>query len=126
MNYFIGIFYILHGLVHLFYMGHSLKYFNLEKGFIWPDNSKFLANIFNLQTKKIIASVMCVIAAISFVVSGTYVITGHSWHNIEVIFAVITSTVLFIAFWDGSRVKLQTQGGIAVLINMLILVYTFI
>ncbi len=34
MNNIIGVFYILHGLVHLLYMGHSLNYFKLEKGFI--------------------------------------------------------------------------------------------
>jgi hypothetical protein len=62
MKYFIGIFYILHGLVHLLYMGHSLNYFELEKGFIWPDNSKLLANIFSLKTKKTIAGVLCGIA----------------------------------------------------------------
>ena len=126
MKNFIGIFYIFHGLVHLLYMGHSLNYFELEKDFIWPDNSKFLANIFSLQTKKLIASVMCAISAISFFVSGICVLIGYTWHNQEVIVAVITSTILFIAFWDGSRSKLHTQGGIAILINMLIFVYTFI
>jgi hypothetical protein len=43
-------------------MGHSLNYFELEKGFIWPDNSKLLANIFSLKTKKTIAGVLCGIA----------------------------------------------------------------
>lgn len=126
MNFFLGIFYILHGLVHLLYMGHSLNYFELEKGFIWPDKSKFLENLLSLQSKKLIASILCAISAIGFVVSGICVLTGCFWHNIEVIFAVISSTVLFIAFWDGSSIKLHTQGGIAILINILILAYTFI
>ena len=126
MKYFIGIFYILHGLVHLLYMGHSLNCFELEKGFIWPDNSKFLSNIFSLQTKKLITSVLCVISAISFVASGICVLIGYSWHNREIIVAVTTSTILFIAFWDGSMNKLHTQGAIAILINMVILIYTLI
>lgn len=98
MKYFLRIFYILHGLVHLLYMGHGLKYFELEKGFTWPNNSKFPANIFSLQTNRIIASVLCIIAAISFIVSGICFMMGHSWHNQEVIVAVITSTILFVTF----------------------------
>ena len=126
MKYLIGVFYILHGLVHLLYMGHSLNYFELEKGFVWPDNSKLLSNILGLQSKKMIASILCVIAAISFVASGICVLIGHSWQNPEIIVAAAISTILFIAFWDGSIKKLHTQGAIAILINIAILVYTLI
>ena len=126
MRFFIGIFYILHGLVHLLYMGHSFKYFELEKGFIWPEKSKLLENILNLQSKKKFANILCVISAISFVVSGVCVLIGCDLNNIEVIFAVISSTVLYIAFWDGTSIKLHTQGGIGILLNILILVYTLI
>lgn len=125
MKYFIGIFYILHGLVHLLYMGHSLNLFELEKGFIWPDNSKLLLKIVNLQAKKQLAAGLCILAAISFVVSGICVLFGHPWHKMVILIAVITSIVLFTVFWDGKRRKLHTQGGIALIINILILVYTF-
>lgn len=125
MKYFIGIFYILHGLVHLLYMGHSLNLFELEKGFIWPDNSRLLLKIVNLHVKKRLAAGLCVMAAVSFVVSGICVLIGHPWHKLVILIAVITSTVLFTVFWDGERRKLHTQGGIALIINILILVYTF-
>jgi len=102
-------------------MGHSLNYFELEKGFIWPDNSKLLANIFSLKTKKILAGVLCIIATISFVVAGICVLIGHSsWQQMEIIFPVILSTLLFVTFWDGGSHKLHTQGGIAIIINILI------
>ena len=126
MNYFIGIFYILHGLVHLLYMGHSLTLFELEKGFVWPDNSILLPRLKNLHTKKRLAAGSCILAAISFVVSGTCLFAGHPWHKTAILIAVITSTVLFIAFWDGSRRKLHTRGGIALIINTLIVFYTFL
>lgn len=125
MKYVIGIFYILHGLVHLLYMGHSFHYFSIEKDFAWPGNSKFLANTFNLETKKAIAGILCAVSAVGFAFAGICILVGHTWKNLEVIVAVIISTVLFIAFWDGSTRKLHTQGGIAILINMLILAYTF-
>ena len=78
MNYFFGIFCLLHGIVHLLYMGHILNCFELEKGFIWPDNSKLLANVFSLQTKKLLAGVLCIIAALGLVASGISVLTGLS------------------------------------------------
>ena len=124
MKYFIGVFYILHGLVHLLYMGHSLNYFELEKGFTWPGNSRLLAKIFGLKTNKLIASILCIIAAISFVLSGICSVSGQVWLNKAVITSVIVSTVLFIAFWDGTRNKLHTQGGIAIILNVLVLIYT--
>ena len=98
MKYFIGVFYILHGLVYLLYMGHILNQFELEKGFMWPYNSRFLADFFNSLTIKMISSVLCVIAAVSFVASGICVLIGYSRHNLGTIVAIITSTTLFIAF----------------------------
>ena len=62
MKYFWGIFNILHGLVHVLYMGHALKYFEMEEGFNWPGNSRLLANILTRQKKRLIAGVLCVIA----------------------------------------------------------------
>ena len=107
-------------------MGHAFNYFEIEKGFVWPDNSKFLANIFSMKAKRLIAGVLCVIAAMSFVLAGIFVLLNLPWHNQLIIASVITSTILFIAFWDGKTTKLHTQGGIGVLINAMILVYTFI
>jgi hypothetical protein len=107
-------------------MGHSFNYFELEKGFVWPGNSLLLKNRMSLSAKKRLVGVLCVMAAVSFVVAGIRVITGPSGDHRAVMVAVIASTVLFIAFWDGSRKKVPTQGGIAILINLLILVYTLI
>jgi hypothetical protein len=35
----IGIFLLLHGLVHLLYFGQSARYFDLRPEMIWPDGS---------------------------------------------------------------------------------------
>jgi len=36
MNFILGIFFILHGLVHLLYAGQSLRLFELRPGMTWP------------------------------------------------------------------------------------------
>ncbi len=35
----VGVFLILHGLVHLLYAGQALRYFELRPGMTWPDAS---------------------------------------------------------------------------------------
>lgn len=123
MNFLIGIFYLLNGLVHLLYMGHSLKYFELEKDFSWPENSRLFKDVLNVLMKKQTAAALCVIAALGFMLSGIFVITGYVRVDPLIIFAVAASTFLYVVFWDGSKRKMHTQGGIAIVINMLILSY---
>ncbi len=125
MNFLTGIFFIMHGLVHLLYMGHSLNYFDLEKDFVWPDNSWLLKNVFSRHSNKIFAAGLCIVAALNFILSGILALTGHSFLYQSIIIAVILSTVLYIIFWDGSISKLHTQGGIGILINILILLYLY-
>ena len=126
MVYFTGILFILHGLVHLLYMGHSLGYFELEKGLSWPNNSRLLSGISGEGIKQQIAGILCILAAVFFVLSGLFMLIGYSWNHAEVFTAVGISTLLFVAFWDGSMNKLPAQGGIAILINVFILIYTII
>lgn len=126
MKILIGIIYILHGLVHLLYMGHSLKQFELEKGFIWPQNSCLLAGILSPQKKEMIAAALCAIAALCFILAGIFALTDQSLQKIVTIAATLTSTILYVSFWNGRIQKWHTQGGIAIIINMAILAYTFI
>jgi hypothetical protein len=35
----LGIFLVLHGLVHLLYFGQSARYFELKPGMTWPDGA---------------------------------------------------------------------------------------
>jgi hypothetical protein len=105
-------------------MGHSQNYFELEKGFNWPLNSRLLANTFSSKQMKLIAAIWCIMAAIAFVLSGIIVLFNHSWQSLLTIIAVILSTMLFIVFWDGKRNKLHTQGSIGIFINMIVLAYT--
>ncbi len=120
---FLGIFFIFHGLVHLLYMGHGLHFFELENGFIWPDNSFLLKNIFSLQQKRLIAAVWCVLATLAFVLSGICILFDFIRCNTIIVAAVAISSIHFVVFWDGQLKKLNTQGGIALIINLSILVY---
>ncbi|MDH5718952.1 MAG: hypothetical protein OEZ22_15095 [Spirochaetia bacterium] len=122
MKYVVGIFFILHGLVHLLYSAHSLKRIELEKNFIWPDNSWLFSNKLNIEFIKQIASIACVIVAIGFVIGGILVFIEFSWSYWEIIASAIISSIIFFIFWDGSIRKIHSQGAIAILINIAIII----
>lgn len=70
LSFFIGIFIVLHGLVHLLYFGQSRRLFELRPGMDWPDGSWLFSRLFSDETTRTLASVSYIIAAIGFVVGG--------------------------------------------------------
>ncbi|WP_372949152.1 hypothetical protein [Mariniphaga sp.] len=118
MKVIIGIFIMLHGLVHLFYFAHSKRIFELRPGFEWPDNSWVLAKFMGTDTIRTIASLMCILVAAAFAISGIAYITNEVWTLKLIQISAILSTVIFILFWDGRLIKLDNQGAIAIIINI--------
>lgn len=118
MIFFIGIFIILHGLVHLFYFAHSKKIFELRPGFEWPDNSWVLVKFLGTDIIRTIASLMCILAAATFVISGIGYIANAVWTFKLIQISAILSSLLFILLWDGRLKKLDKQGAIALIINI--------
>ncbi len=70
MNIAVAIFLILHGLVHLLYLGQSMKWYQLGEGMTWPDNSWVFSKVVGNKATRVIASVSCVVAAAVFAGSG--------------------------------------------------------
>ena len=73
---------ILHGLVHILYFGQSLRYFELQKGMIWPDNSWIFSGFVDENVVRKIAASLCIIAAIGFVIGGVSLIINHKLYNV--------------------------------------------
>jgi len=126
VEYFIGIFFILHGLVHVLYMGHSMRLFELQPNFMWPDQSLILSNIFNKKIIRRIAEILCLVATLGFVVAGIRFFIDSSWNNPEIAISAFLSIMLYVVTWDGSTRKLDNQGGYGILINVSILVFFYI
>ena len=121
MDLLIGIFLILHGLVHLLYAGHALALFELEPGFVWPDNALLFRRLSEKRRLRLGITVLLVLAALGFVVSGARYLLEPSWGHLEILVSAGYSTLLFLLLWDGSRKRLHTQGAIAILINLAII-----
>ena len=105
-----GIFFILHGLVHLLYAGQSLRYFQLRPGMAWPDGAWLFSRLFSDPTIRLLAAVLLALAAIDFVLAGTALIFQQDWWRPAVIVAAVFSSLIFFLFWDGRTRALRCPG----------------
>jgi hypothetical protein len=125
LNVIVGAFIVLHGLVHLLYFGQSWRLFELQPGMTWPDGAwafKFLGD----QTTRFLASIACIVSTIGFVAGGVGILISQVWWRPMVVGTAIFSSVVYILFWDGKLQKLDGQGAIAILINIVILFAVFV
>jgi hypothetical protein len=118
----IGVFMVLHGLVHLLYAGHSRRLFELRPNMAWPDGSWAFSKLLGDSTTRTLASVLYVLATLGFVAGGIGVFGQQAWWRSVVVGSAAFSTVIVLLFWDGRLKQLTDKGLIAVLINVVILV----
>ena len=117
-----GIFLILHGIVHLLYMGQSSRLFELTPGLIWPDGAILLSKMFSIETVRIIATVSLIISAAGFVAGGILFFFDQSWWKTIIIAISIFSSILYLISWDGNMQSIHDKGAVGILLNVLIIV----
>lgn len=122
----LGIFIVLHGLVHLLYFGHAQRLFELSTGMIWPDNSWAFSKLLGDEGTRVLASVLLVLAALGFVTGGVAVLAKQAWWRPAVVGAAAFAAVVYLLLWDGGLRNLDDQGGIGMLIDIAILVAVLI
>lgn len=118
----IGIFFVLHGLVHLFYFGQSRRLFDLRPDMVWPDGSWAFSKLLGDKRTRLLASICCILAAIGFVIGGIGFLFGGDWWRSLVVGSSVFSAAVFVLFWDGKMQHLAEKGGIGVIINIAILI----
>jgi hypothetical protein len=121
-----GVFLILHGLVHLLYFGHSAGFFELQPGLVWPNGSWAFSKLLGNATTRTLASVLLILAALVFVIAGVAVLAKLSWGRPVTITAASFSSLLYLLMWDGSFQQLPDKGFVGTLINLAVIVLTFI
>jgi len=121
LRFIVGVFIVLHGLVHLLYVGQSARLFELQPEMVWPDGSWAFSRLFGNGTTRILASISYVLAAIGFVAGGTGILVRLAWWRPAVVGSAAFSAVFIVLFWDGVVKTLDNKGGIGLLINLAIL-----
>lgn len=117
-----GIFLLLHGLVHLLYSGQSLRLYKLQPGMLWPDGSWSLSRMLGDEPTRVLASILCALAAVGFLAGGIGLFASQSWWRPMVVVSAAFSAMIFVILWDGKLQMLSNNGIFAVLINIAILV----
>ena len=116
-----GIFFILHGLVHLLYAGQSRRFFELRPGMTWPDSSWLFSKLLGDPPTRLLATVLLALAALGYITSGLGLFFHQSWWRSATIWTAISSSTIFLLFWDGKFQALDDKGGVGILLNLAIL-----
>jgi hypothetical protein len=117
----LGLFLILHGLVHLLYAGQSSRLFELQPGMVWPDGSWAISPLLGDAATRLLTSACCVLAAIGFSVGGIGLLARQPWWRPLVVGSAVFFSAVLILLWDGRAHRLADQGAVALLINLAIL-----
>jgi hypothetical protein len=117
-----GIFFLLHGLVHLLYAGQSLRSFELRPGMTWPDGSWAFSKLLGNESTRMLATLLLALAALGFLAGGLGLFIRQDWWRSLTLAAVVISSLIFIVFWDGRFQAMADEGGVGLLVNLAILV----
>ncbi len=121
MNYIFGIFIILHGMVHLLYFGHSMRYFELKAGMAWPNGSWAFSNTLGNETSRSLASISLIVAALGLIFGGIGLLMNQAWWQPLIVCGATISSLVYILFWNGRTQNLDGQGLVGFLIDAAVL-----
>ncbi|MBI5954596.1 MAG: hypothetical protein HY865_23310 [Chloroflexi bacterium] len=121
-----GIFFILHGLVHLLYAGQSGRFFELRPGMTWPDSAWLFSKLLGDPATRLVAAVLLALAALGYIASGIGLFLHQGWWRSVTLGAAVFSSLIFILFWDGRLHALDEKGGVGILLNLAIIVVVII
>lgn len=116
-----GVFVVLHGLVHLLYLGQSVRIFEMQPGMVWPDGAWLLSKFWAVQTVRGATAVGLVLAAAGFIAGGVGLLWQQAWWRPVLVGAALFSSVLYLLLWDGAWQNLDDKGGVGLLINVALL-----
>src|SRR4030065_2645571 len=117
MSIFIGIFLILHALVHLLYAGQALRFFELRLGLAWPDGSWLFSRLLGDPATRWLAAGSLALAAFGFLAAGLGLFLRADWWRTMTLSAAGFSVLIYLLFWDGKFHDLPDQGGVGFLIS---------
>ncbi len=117
----LGVFFILHGLVHLLYAGQSLRFFELRTGLAWPNGSWAFSHLFGDETTRFLSAVSLTLAALGFITGGLGLFLQQAWWRPAAVGAAVFSSVIYLLLWNGKMQILQEQGAIGIIISLAIL-----
>jgi hypothetical protein len=126
MSILLGIFFLLHGMVHLLYAGQVLRFFELRPGLVWPDGAWLFAGWLGEAGTRWLAGISLVLVAIGYAAGALGLFLRQDWWRPSAIGAAIFSMAVFALLWDGKLQEILDKGGVGVLISLAVLVVVLV
>jgi hypothetical protein len=117
----LSLFLILHGLVHVLCAGHSLRFFELRPGMLWPDGSWLFVRLLGTDATRSLAAALLAAAALAFIAGGLGLMFRQEGWRPTALGAAVFSAALFLLLWNGRLQTLDEQGAVGVLIDLALL-----
>jgi len=117
-----GIFLILHGLVHFWYVTLSMGWVTFQEDMGWKGHSWLLSGWLGENAARYLATAGYALAGVLFAAAGVLV-----WMNSEsagkwLVPAAVLSTGMIFLFWDGQLSLLVEKGLLGLVISLAVLV----
>ncbi|MFB6082194.1 MAG: hypothetical protein ABEJ67_05165 [Halanaeroarchaeum sp.] len=113
----LGVFLVLHGFVHLWYVVLSQGWVEVEDQMGWNGRSWLCSSVVPAETTLAVASLLYVAVALGFAGGAVGLVVGFEWAEAVVTAAAVLSTLVLVAMWDGEPDRLVEKGIIGVVIN---------
>jgi len=117
-----GIFVILHGLVHLWFVVLSQELIEVTPEMGWTPHSWLFTGLIGDGATRWLVTIASVLLAVTFAASGIGLFTRGSWWRPWMIGSAAVSAALILLYWDGGTRLLVEKGLIGFLISAGILV----
>ncbi|MGC9523245.1 MAG: hypothetical protein ACP5HG_15345 [Anaerolineae bacterium] len=117
-----AIFVILHGLVHLWFVVLSQELIEVKPEMGWTPYSWLFTRVIGDAATRWLATVLSVLLALTFLVSGIGLLAGAAWWRAPMIVAAAVSAALIAVYWDGGTRLLVEKGLVGFLIDVGILI----
>jgi hypothetical protein len=122
----LGVFIMLHGLVHLLYFGQSARFFELKPVMLWPDGSWAFSRLLGNEAARNLVSISLILAAMGLIVGGIGILASQVWWRPVVVGEATFSSLVYILSWNGRMQNLDGQGVVGILIDIAILLTVLI
>jgi len=122
LRFLFGIFIVLHGLVHLWYVTLSLGLVEFQAEMGWTGKSCLFSPLLGDGAARSLATVLYGLATLGFLIGSIGIFAQQEWWRPVVIGSAAFSAAIILLFWDGGLQLLVEKGLIGFLINVAFLV----
>jgi len=118
LRYLLGIFILLHGWVHIWYVLLARRWVEYRPEMGWDGQSWLLSGALGDAALRGLATVLYTLAAVAFTVAAVGVFAAAGWWRTVVLLAAALSTVSIVAFWDGGSASIVQKGLLGLFVNI--------